>query len=131
MSWTSSVCRTLWPDECIAGVGKTKSATRTTAQALACTSKASPPRISVSALLQVAQWCQQRQSWSQGGDPCPTTSARVSPPVSTVSRGKSATDSPGPTLGTVGSQPATATLPGVERTGDASSPVRDTEGGDA
>jgi hypothetical protein len=112
----------------IVHAGMPKSATRTTAQALACTSKASPPRISVSALLQVAQWCQQRQSWSQGGDPCPTTSAFVFPPVSS---GKSTTDSRGPTLGTVGSQPAAAALPGIERTGDAPSPVRDAEGGDA
>jgi hypothetical protein len=57
--------------------------------------------------------------------------SNVSTWVPPVSSGKSATDSPGPTLGTVGSQPATATLPGVERTGDASSPVRDAEGGDA
>ena len=40
-----------------------------------------PPRISMSALLQLARWCHQRQSLPQGGEPCPNPSAPVCPPV--------------------------------------------------
>src|SRR3974377_1627024 len=107
--------------------GGWRSASSTTAQALTCTSKHGLPRISVSALLQLARWCQQRQFSPQGGEPCPNVSATVCPPVSS---GANATDSTEPVVGLVGSRTTATTLHGPERTGGASSPTRP-EGGDA
>ena len=108
--------------------GPEKSTTSTTAQALSCTSNLWPPRISVSALLQLARWCQQRQSLPQGGEPCPSPSALVCPPVSS---GPNAADSTKPSVGVVGGQPTSAAPLGPERTGGASSPAGRSEGGDA
>src|SRR5271157_808914 len=128
MSWSPNACRARRRANFIAGVGATRSTMQTTAQALVCTSAASPPRISVAALFQLAQWCQQRLSSPQGGTPCPTTSAPVSPPISSGPPTAAATE---PALAATLGPPAPATLPGAERTGGSAAPAGAPKGGDA
>src|SRR5271170_1271033 len=85
--------------------GPPRSTISTTAQALACTSHEWPPKISVSALLELARWCQQRRILPQGSEPCPNPLAPVCPPVSS---GPNATDSTNTSVGMVGGQPTPA-----------------------
>src|SRR4051794_30835562 len=66
---------------CSARGGTRRSPTQTTPQATACIADAGPPRISVAALLQLAQWCQARRGESLGGSPCPALTAPQSPPA--------------------------------------------------
>src|ERR1700722_8702844 len=87
--------------------GRSKSAKQTPAQAVACTSEAAPPRIAVAALLQLAQWCQERRTAQQGGTSCLTTPGSVCPPVS---NGDHAAVSDA-TLGTARTGPTTDPVP--------------------
>src|SRR5947199_1471367 len=87
--------------------GKLRCPTQTTPQATACIAETGPPRISVTALLQLAQWCQSRwgesPDQSLGGSPCPTLNAPQSPPAPTAHEASWAAD---PSL--VGPPPAEA-----------------------
>src|SRR6516164_1306668 len=61
--------------------GTRRSAAHTTPQAQACITDSGPPRISVAALLQLAQWCQQRRGELTGASPCPVPATPPSPPA--------------------------------------------------
>src|SRR5271157_5280702 len=67
-----------------------------TPQAIACITEAGPPRISATALLQLAQWCQSRRSeslgQSLGGPPCPTPTTPQSPPAPEAREASRTTD---------------------------------------
>src|SRR4051812_37194287 len=103
---------------CTSGGGRGRSAKQTTAQAVACTSEAAPPRIAVAALLQLAQWCQARHTTQQGGTPCPTTPGHVCPPVSD---GDHTAATPDAALGSARTSTTTATVPGAQSAGGSAS----------
>src|SRR3954469_14349750 len=96
---------------CTSGGGRGRFTKQTTAQAVACTSEAAPPRIAVAALLQLAQWCQARHTTQQGGTPCPTTPGHVCPPVSDGDHTAAALD---PALGAAPLGPTTGPVPGAQ-----------------
>lgn len=62
-------------------VGRMGCTTQTTPQATPCITDGRPPRISVTALLQLTQWCQARRDHEHGGSVCPTTRSNGSPPA--------------------------------------------------
>src|SRR5262245_12726035 len=113
---------------CMSEDGPGRSTKRATAQAAACTSAASPPRIAVAALLQLAQWCQARQAAQQGGTPCPPTPGNVCPPVSSGDHTAATADA---TLGAARPRPATGAVPGAQSLGGSPSSTSDRHGGEA
>jgi hypothetical protein len=88
-----------------------------TAETKGCNCGSSAGRISITALLELARWCQQLRSFPQGGDSCqPSTSALV-PPVSSTDSGA---DSAGETLASVDRESAQGPLPVAGRTAGSS-----------
>src|SRR5437588_9831890 len=109
-------------------VGRKRSPTQTTAQAQGCISAASLPRIPVAALLQLAQWCQQRRVEQPGGGSCLTTPVPVSPPVASGSDTAAAPDA---TVGTARPQAATGTVPSAQPAAGPTPSARRPQGGAA
>src|SRR5438067_9810536 len=99
---------------------------QTTAQASPCIEQRSPPRISLTALFQLAQWCRQRRSAQQGGDSCRTSPVSVCPPAPN-DLGQAATDR---TVATAAGRPTAAAPPNVELAGNTTSPSQHGKGGD-
>src|SRR5438477_12367153 len=87
---------------------------------------AKSPRISAWALLQLAQWCEERRSTQHGGDACLTTPAIGSPPIGSR---VNTTHSPEPTLAALIGASATATLPSAQSADCQTAPSCSPEGG--
>ena len=128
LSWTIRLIETRGWRRCTGRAGTSRSTKRTAAQAAACTSAASPPKIAVAALLQLAQWCQARHTTQHGGAPCPTTSGTVCPPASSGDHAAATADA---TLGATRTRPATGTVPGAQSVGGAPSSPSARQGGEA
>jgi hypothetical protein len=99
-----------------------------TAEAEGCISPEPAPRISVSALLELARWCRQRHEEPPGGEPCLSSPAGLSPPASC---GGAMSASPRSTLGSTDGRDASATLPPVQRHAEPQAAPTHIQGGDA
>src|SRR5262249_8705825 len=85
-----------WPRGCTTSAGRSSCATHTTPQAPAYITDGGPPRISVAALVQLAQWCQARRSELTGESPGP---AAVDPPSPPAPKAPATSPAAEPTLG--------------------------------